>query len=307
MQGARRARGLGGDPPTISISGTVAHGETLTATASGYDSLQWYAGASPISGETGTTYVVDRADTVLGPAITCRATNTHGSTDSNALAYDYTAITDSRSWWDLATGVTLTDGDTTVDAINDRMGNNNISAPASTNRPAYSSSDADFNSQPSMTFDGTDDYLAKAAFSWGSSVTAFTLLLVQKLITNTNGRRAFSYGTAHILMTQTTTNRYTWNVAGTNVTPGTAMNASQSMVATYDQSNINIYSNNSLVGGPTAETDSIVDSLDFAIGSTTTGSFPSNFKTPLFGFVKRAMSSDELADFDAYVSWRFGV
>jgi hypothetical protein len=307
IQGARRDRGIGGAPPTISISGTVKHGETLTATAADYTSLQWYAGASAISGETATTYVVDRTDTVLGPNVTCRATNAHGSTDSNALVYDYTAITSSRSWWDVATGVTLADGDTTVDAITDRMSNNNIAAPTSSNRPAYSSSDADFGNQPSMAFDGSSDYLKKTAFSWGSSVTAFSLLFVVKLTTNTNGQRVFSYGSSSILINQSTTNRFTWSTAGTGVTPATAMNTAQSMVETYDQSNIRIYSNNSLVGGPTAEVDSITDSQDFAIGGSLTGTFLSAFKTPLFGLVKAVMSSDELADFDSYVSWRFGV
>lgn len=52
---ARKASQMGGGgPPAIVISGTAYPGNTLTSTEAG----QWYVNGSPVSGQTGTTYVI---------------------------------------------------------------------------------------------------------------------------------------------------------------------------------------------------------------------------------------------------------
>lgn len=84
-------------PPTNTvvpaISGTLAHGSTLTATNGTWTgssitySYQWMSGSAPISGATSSTYVTQASD--VGNMITCvvTASNTGGapSATSNAL------------------------------------------------------------------------------------------------------------------------------------------------------------------------------------------------------------------------------
>lgn len=97
--------GGGGSAPTNntppSISGTAIVGQTLTVTAGSWSgsptptlSYQWYRGATPISGETNTTYTLVAAD--AGEDIKCFETgaNTHGSAtaDSNTLSVFLTML-----------------------------------------------------------------------------------------------------------------------------------------------------------------------------------------------------------------------
>lgn len=161
MLAARRTR-LGPSVPIIitppSISGTVKHGNTLTATAGtwyGADSVsgQWYADGVAISGETGTTYTVDRADGTIGPDITYRetATNSEGSntSDSNALAYSPTNVSGLIVWLDSggddsSENFSITN-DGTYNRVNswyDKSGNNNnfTDEGASLPRPVWENS-----------------------------------------------------------------------------------------------------------------------------------------------------------------------
>lgn len=126
--GAARRTGLrgggGGAPlsaPTIVIAGTVKHGETLTATHNGA-SVQWYAGDVAIPGATADTYAIDvlakwvggsPIPWLIGPSITCKATNAAGTTTSNALAFSTTDVDLVGAWFP----EDLTDNGTTATIV----------------------------------------------------------------------------------------------------------------------------------------------------------------------------------------------
>lgn len=75
------------------ISGTLAHGSTLTSTTGTWTgtgiaySYQWYSGANAVAGATSSTYVTQASD--VGNMMTCIVTATNGggapSATSNAL------------------------------------------------------------------------------------------------------------------------------------------------------------------------------------------------------------------------------
>lgn len=73
--------------PTVIISGSVAHGLTLTATGSGYSSLQWYAGSSAIPGVTGSSYTVNRYFGGFANGIKCIGSSSTGLGTSNTLVW----------------------------------------------------------------------------------------------------------------------------------------------------------------------------------------------------------------------------
>lgn len=181
--------GIGGGaaaaPPTISIAGTVAHGEVLTATHDG-DTVQWYAGGVAISGETGSTLTVDRADGGFYTGITCRATGPGGTTESNTLYY--VPATHWRDVIDIANAGVISGG------VNSAAGGNNtFTAPASGNRPSYTASVAAFGNQAAAAFT-TDDYLLDSSYDMGGSVTAFTVMGALRIDSVTNADRIVSYG-----------------------------------------------------------------------------------------------------------------
>lgn len=158
MQGARRHR-LGAAAPTISISGTVLIGETLTASATDTTSYEWRRDGVAIPSATASTYVVTADD--IGPEITCVATGPGGSTESNALVYDDAAHLPATAIGVSTAGLTLADSDTTVQSWAATLGGlaAALSAPTASQRPAHSATGGT-GSRPLVTWDGTDDALS---------------------------------------------------------------------------------------------------------------------------------------------------
>lgn len=286
----------------------MAHGETLTATAASYSSLQWYADASPIVGETALTYVVDRADVTIGPDITCRATGSGGSADSNALSYYPTQ--DYRDVWDAAYGVTLVGSD--VDSWESAgVGANTLTAAASSNRPAFTASDADFSGEPSVVFDGALEYLRKASMSMGGSLSCFVtggVLRVDSGVVNND--RIADYNSTHLLRVSVGAGSPYVSATSNSVATTDIRAASRCVVgaAQYGVTQ-SIY-----VSGVAEDTDANVtsgpaDSLPFAVGGSTTGTLTAPFKTPLYvlGVSSGSASARAILDLNAYSSWRFGT
>ena len=131
------------------ISGVGYNGQTLTSDKGGG---QWYADGSPISGETGLTYVVD--STTEGASFTYRI----AGTDSNALHHwvprdaGNTALLSDPS--DFSSLVLFGNN---VQQINDQSGNDrHWKSPAVTNRPLSGS--LTLNGLNVLDF-GSDDYM----------------------------------------------------------------------------------------------------------------------------------------------------
>lgn len=172
------------------LAGTVEIGASLAVTPgtwTGSPSLTYtllrdgtpIAGLDGVSEATIEAYALVSAD--IGPSLVLRESDSVSSTsaDSTAVKYDL-----GTHWYDVfdVAEATLADGDTTVDSILSTTGTGNeIAAPAASNRPAYSASDAGFNDQPAASGDGSSDYLRDAAYSFGGNPSAWALFDVTRI------------------------------------------------------------------------------------------------------------------------------
>lgn len=95
-------------------------------------------------------------------------------------AFSPMAITDLIAWYDAAKGITLNGAD--VSQWDDQSGNgNDLSQGTAADQPLFNSSDANFNNQPSLTFDGVSEWINRVTFNGGSISQPNTLFLVYKL------------------------------------------------------------------------------------------------------------------------------
>lgn len=90
-------------------------------------------------------------------------------------------IADAFAWYRADQGVTLVGSD--VSALADLSGNGRHLSEA-TNRPLFNASNANFNGQPTITFDGAAEKIGRASFDLGASGTGFTLFLVAEVLSD---------------------------------------------------------------------------------------------------------------------------
>jgi hypothetical protein len=91
-------------------------------------------------------------------------TNGAGSDSAASNAVSYYLDTHFRDVWDPDVGVTLEDGDTTVESIADQgPGGVTLASAGLGTRPTHNASDSGFGGEPSMTFDGADDILTSTS------------------------------------------------------------------------------------------------------------------------------------------------
>ena len=83
------------------------------------------------------------------------------------------------------------DGTTTT--VHDYKGEHDLTNPAAGNQPTFNASSANFNSKPSLTFDGTDDYLIKAVTNYRGSDTSGVIIKVAR---HTSGGFFVGFSTA---------------------------------------------------------------------------------------------------------------
>jgi len=279
------SRPPGGSPPVNSVapvaSGTISIGNSLTVsdgTWSGAPSFtyQWRRAGVDIGGATAAAYVVVAADIDDTVAIDCvvTATNAFGSAsqDSNNLSFaPDTAFPDSAIGI-TTTGLTLADGDTTVDqwaaAYGGKKAEVVIVAPAATNRPAYSATGGP-GSRPMVTSDGTDNVLRDTACTFGGTWAAFSLDYVGYIVAaGSAGDRFQLYGTSSgfFSMSESATQRLFGNTTSASVssTGTTAFTTSHRQGTFYwDGANQTLHVNN----GAAEDTDASVHAA-YADGST---------------------------------------
>lgn len=302
-------------PPTI--SGTVAHGNILTATPGTWTgspsiTVQWYAGASPISGATGATYTVDRAEGGYYGGIFYRENDSVSATsaDSNALAYDYlTALGTVAIAHDMAEDVTVVTGE--IDSMLDQGPNSNtIAAPTSNKRPAYAATDAAFNSQPTGTGDGIDDTLRIAAATTGGTVGPGALVMVGKLDVNTNGRVCMAYaggGTAW-KHAESTTSRVTSGLGASTVIESTSFTtAARCLISVADGTNVVRYVNGAAAGTPVAYTGTLATGQNHGLFAFSNDSLWSHVIIAFAMLLRSAPSAAQAADFGQYSRERWGT
>lgn len=88
-----------------------------------------------------------------------------GSGRPAAAAWTPASVAGAFAWWDAAVGVTVATG---VSAWVDSIGGYTLAQGTGANQPTYSAADANMNSLPSLTFDGSNDVLVctSAASVW---------------------------------------------------------------------------------------------------------------------------------------------
>lgn len=300
-------------PP--SISGTVAHGNVLTVTPgtwTGSPSItgQWYAGASAITGETGSTYTVDRADVSIGPDITYVEDPGGGGTPEPSNALSYYPTQDYRGVWDLAEDVTLVGSD--IDSIGDQGSVGTMAAAASGNRPAHSASDSDFSSEPTAAFDGGTEYLRVVAASMGGSLAYYAPGACARIITGVgNNDRLIDYNNRDNVRCSVgsgvpyLTISATHSVSAVNVRDSTRTILG---VATYGGAQ-SIYVSGTQEAATTNPTSGPPDGLVLALGGSTSGTLtmPVRVSLVVLGVSSDSVSSRAALDLEAYCAWRFGA
>ena len=102
-----------------------------------------------------------------------------------ALGDPLTNIVNSYGFLNAWSSENLNISGTTTTAI-DYLGEHDLVNPAAGNQPTYSSSDSAFNNKPSLTFNGTTDYLYKAVSDWRGSDSSGVFVGVYRLLTGTN-------------------------------------------------------------------------------------------------------------------------
>lgn len=74
----------------------------------------------------------------------------------------------------------LVSGSTTT--VYDYKGEHNLSNPAALNQPTFNSSSAKFSNKPSLTFNGTNNYLSKSVSGWRASDTSGIFISVFRIV-----------------------------------------------------------------------------------------------------------------------------
>lgn len=314
MQGARRTRS-GAVPPSGSIStpGDVQHGAVLTLTGSDYTSLQWLHAGSPISGETASTYTVDRADGVLDHGdITCEMTGPGGVVESNALVYEGA---------DLPLAIFSPDHDVTVvsgevDSIASSFGafSCTITAPSSTQRPAYNATGGT-GGRAQIETDGVDERLA-GAITKGSAWADYEFGIVMERVDREESSAIWVgyYNTSsHRFSCQDSTTSINWRVsvqAGANVglvfANGAPKHHYSGDADPSGSGTINARIDGTIQQGATASVTSRTDGGNIVFGGSNVDTLYSQIKAQQF-YVGEFLTADERTDLRSLLTGLSGI
>jgi hypothetical protein len=196
-----------------------------------------------------------------------------------------------------------------------------LSQATGANQPTYNTNQ--INGLPAVTFDGTNDSLASAA--WASPTAGGTIFAVANV--------ALVDGASHMLALHAATANYTtpwcrmmlrvnsanhlegiWNAASV-VTwavseSGTATTGWQRITLTYDQSNVNMLRGDTNVGTKAATGALTSSTQPFLLGSNNVPTTPTelfNGKIAEVIYYNRGLNSTELASVRSYLLGKYGV
>lgn len=213
--------------------------------------------------------------------------------------------------WDFSVGVTPVSGG--VDSILDQTGRGNtLTAPAATNRPTYTVSDADFNGQSTGTGDGTDDGIRKAAISLGGAFAPGTIILVCKAVTSTAGDAYFSMGVNSSLIRENagTGVLETLQGTGSRVTSTAFLTRAHVIAYVANGATVQQYVDGAAQGAPVAYTGSTADGSSIGLFSRSDAPtiVPANVKIAFAAISLTALTAQQMSDFAVeYSRPRFGT
>jgi hypothetical protein len=242
----------------------------------------------------------------IGRRIGTRGLGVGGGGGGPAPAWTPASLTDVRLWLKADRGVTLVGADVNVWA--DQSGNgNDFSAAAAGNRPLFIASDAGFNSKPAIQFDGVNEWLRNAAFSWGGAITAMHVGLVVRIDVLVNLDRVWSYAAVAPVFLRMGTGPIAV-FSGNGVNSSFAWPGVKAWGGAWNGANQWLYDGGTTVDGPDVNAGAMpADGGVFALGSSVTGTV-TGAVTIAEAWAQRAIpTAGESASLDAYVASEYGV
>jgi len=183
--------------------------------------------------------------------------------------------------YDAARGITLSGAD--VDAWADQSGRgNDLSAASAGVRPLLNVSDAQMNGQPSVEGDGASEWLRRAVMSLSGTLSNLTVFVVMKLVTNVNGRAAWTMNNTTLSFGEITVGRISSRVVTNTVISSTNLGTATVIAEMhYNGTTHSLLINGVSEGTPAAQTGTIASGLRLSLFANMTGGTPSASK---FGF-----------------------
>lgn len=129
----------------------------------------------------------------------------------------------------------------------DYLGEHDLVNPGAANQPTFNATDANFNNKPSLTFDGSTDYLHKAVANWRAADSAGVFVTVCKKSGTANGLFATADSGTNsfwFAVTQDTNDKSTFLKSGANhITSNTADTTSKVVAASGDGAALKLWLN----------------------------------------------------------------
>jgi hypothetical protein len=224
---------------------------------------------------------------------------------SASVPWTPASLTNLRAWLEATDLVT---SGAAVTSWTDLSGVGNTFLPQFVaNQPAYSATGFNGTSEPYVTFNGVDDRVRVASFSWGGDPTTQTVAVVYRDVTTTASRRVTGYlGTVVADIRQQVAGPQYVVGAGT-VSGNLAMSSARLVIGSYDGANLRLYIGSSLNAGPTALVTTVTTGGSFDIGSASGGGSYANVEVAAVFIMRAAITAGEVASLYAYAASRWGV
>lgn len=195
---------------------------------------------------------------------------------------------------------------TNVAQLNDRTDNNNhIKQATAADQPSYTASDADFNNQPSITFDGTSDFLETDTFSEMVRQPTTVVLVFKNTATNPGPY----FGTTDSFATNQSfaanTNNYVATADRSSLNVGTVDSNTTIALLRYNLNNTSLYIN----GGDNVAKGTLGNSIiqNLYLGRSFDSNSFGNFKLAEFFLYDRFITDNETDLVGNMLGDRYGV
>lgn len=237
-----------------------------------------------------------------------RAQRRAGGRSPGGASFDPSQIPDLFAWYRGDLGITLNGAD--VSDWADQSGNSRDLSEA-TNQPLYTASDASFNNQPTLTFDGVNEKLGRLAFNLGASGTGFTLFVVADFQSNISDGNLAGYAANNVGIRQSVSPNFfiQGRVAGTNVTSSVTESGPESYLLCLDdpgnRAELWVAGNLEVASDPFGST--IAASGDFYVGTNGDATLFGNSAIAEVLLLNRPATSTEKQNLFAYATSRYGL
>lgn len=222
----------------------------------------------------------------------------------------FPTIANLRGRYKASLGITLVGSD--VDAWADQSGNgNHLTAPGAANRPVWLSSVAAFGGKSAVQGDGVAEWLERATFDFGGTLTNLSFWFVVRVDTATAGRRWMQYTPQGVIVRHTAAAFIELIETGTGGATSTGTTALSTPAPAWARLTAGTTQS---VGTSATQEDSDPNTLavptdDAAITffGGAAGAVPAAITVPEIVVTAGSLTAPELAALDAYAALEYGV